>query len=330
MITISKVTVNNILFQNIKFQHVNDLIIFVKEISGYETDSKSGMEETFPEKKIEELDLFEKLKSLDLKPQTITNYTQALKRIMSWFEIEDLYVLFQDHQKILDVIHEKYENTNTRNKYINALMCVYKCYNLEDQYKKCYEQFKTNCDARPEPNTETKPIEEAELKMDELKTKYELLKCDLIDEYNYDRQNAAVACLFLNHGVLRGAELIGMYIHQNGDCDIANYIDISKSQMVIRDHKTFKKTGVRIIDLCEDFMNLVRPFPNQHFITNKKKETYKDATGFSTRLEALFGSKNYELRKAKSSINLANVDMSVCHNQGHSLQVQMSNYRSHK
>ena len=71
MITISKVTVNNILFQNIKFQHVNDLIIFVKEISGYETDSKSGMEETFPEKKIEELDLFEKLKSLDLKPQTI-------------------------------------------------------------------------------------------------------------------------------------------------------------------------------------------------------------------------------------------------------------------
>ena len=61
MITISKVTVNNILFQNIKFQHVNDLIIFVKEISGYETDSKSGMEGTFPEKKIEELDLFEKL-----------------------------------------------------------------------------------------------------------------------------------------------------------------------------------------------------------------------------------------------------------------------------
>ena len=63
-------------------------------------------------------------------------------------------------------------------------------------------------------------------------------------------------------------------------------------------------------------MSFVRPFPNKHSITNKNKSTYKGATGFSRKLEALYGSKNYELRKAIFFINLANVDMSVCHNRG--------------
>ena len=60
---------------------------------------------------------------------------------------------------------------------------------------------------------ETKPIKMAVEIMGTLKVKYKEPKEQLIDgEYNEHRIDCAIASLFINPGVLRGSELINMFI----------------------------------------------------------------------------------------------------------------------
>ena len=99
--------------------------------------------------------------------------------------------------------------------------------------------------------------------------------------------------------------------------------------MIINDHKTTKFQGTRTINLCGDFIDLLKDFPNRYFVTNEKFELYKDSSGLSKKMKKYLCFKNYTMRKAKSSINLKSIDLDVCDAQGHSLNTQMSNYREY-
>ena len=59
-------------------------------------------------------------------------------------------------------------------------------------------------------------------------------------------------------------------------------------------------------------------------------DMYQDSSGFSKKLKKYFGSMNYTIRKAKSSINLAGIDENLTNIHGHSLSVMNSNYRKYK
>ena len=91
-----------------------------------------------------------------------------------------------------------------------------------------------------------------------------------------------------------------------------------------------KKSGVRTINLTDDFIELVKDYPNRYFVTNEKGGLYKDASGLSKKMRRHYGFLNYTLRKAKSSVNLIGVDTSVADAQGHSLGIQNDYYRDYK
>ena len=124
--------------------------------------------------------------------------------------------------------------------------------------------------------------------MDNIQTKYEELKSNLTNEYDKNSMYCAVGCLFLKHGVQRGAELINMYINPNDVCEYNNYIDIENKKMIIGDHKTFKKSGVRTFDLCDEFIQIVKDYPNRFLVTNRNGDNYQDVTGFSKKLKTIF------------------------------------------
>ena len=88
--------------------------------------------------------------------------------------------------------------------------------------------------------------------------------------------------------------------------------------MVINDHKTTKSQGIRTINLCDEFIDLLKDFPNRYFVTNEKFELYKDSSGLSKKNEKYLGLKNYTMRKAQILINLKSIDKDVCEAQGHS------------
>jgi hypothetical protein len=120
-----------------------------------------------------------------------------------------------------------------------------------------------------------------------------------------------------------------MFISKDDKCQIPNFIDLENHKMIINDHKTSKSQGIRTISLCDDFIDLLKDFPNRYFVTNEKFELYKDSSGLSKKMKKYLGFKNYTMRKAKSSINLKSIDQDVCEAQGHSLNTQMSNYREY-
>ena len=166
--------------------------------------------------------------------------------------------------------------------------------------------------------------------MDTIQTKYEELKSNLTNEYDENRMYCAVGCLFLKHGVQRGAELIKTYINPNDVCEHSNYIDLENKKMIVGNHKTCQKSGIRTFDLCDEFIQIVKDYPNRFLVTNMNGDIYQDATGFSKKLKKYYGNMNYTIRKAKSSINLVSIDENLANIQGHSLSIMNSNYRKYK
>ena len=121
--------------------------------------------------------------------------------------------------------------------------------------------------------------------MGNLTVKYEELKEKLIDgEYNEDRIYCLIACLLINHCILRGSELIAMFICTDNKCQIPNFIDLENGKMVINDHKTSKITGHRTTDLCDSFIDLLKDFPYRYFVTNESHMLYKDSSGLSKKM----------------------------------------------
>ena len=197
-------------------------------------------------------DIKNKFKDSELSQNSKNKYLGAVNRIITWFDYE-INDLFKNHtDEIISQINERYNNVNTRKQYISPLLNIYKFYDLKELYETVYNVFNETKSEIIEKK-ETKPIEIAVEIMDDLKMKYQELKEKLIDgEYNENRIYCAIASLFINHGVLRGSELINMFISKDDKCQIPNFIDLENGKMIINDHKTTKSQGPRTINLCDD------------------------------------------------------------------------------
>ena len=271
---------------------------------------------------INQEDIIQKINAQDLSDNTKKSYT---KTINSLFRISDL----MDEEKIIKYIIEKYTNVSTIKAHLSALMKVYTLSKNDDKYKKVFEVF-TNYKNETPVQKDSKPIKEAMTIIKDLKDKYKQLKKLITSKYDENRMYAFIGCLFLDHGVLRGDELIHMYISPDTTTEHDNYINLKTNQMIIGKHKTVKKTGIRTIHLSDKCMVLIKDFPNRFLITKKGGDLYKDATGFSKRLGVIFGNMNYAIRDAKSSINLKGVNKNVADAQGHSLTTMNEHYRKYK
>ena len=212
----------DITLKNLVFNNIEDLVTLL-DILGEDIVKEKVIEEKVIEEKVDENieieNITKKLNDTELSPNTKKKYISCITNINTSFDIKT------STQAILFYLKEKYDNNNTRKLYYSALMYVYKLYNLTEQYDMVYNVFN---EAKKEVTAEkeTKPIEDAENIMNDLKVKYEELKTNITDKYDEYRIYSAVACLFLNHGVLRGAELINMYISPAALCETLNYIDL--------------------------------------------------------------------------------------------------------
>ena len=341
MIQISQISFRDIILKDVVFSDGEDLMKLLKDLGKENIDIQDEeLKHTVrfeerqdacdeEEKVITIEDIKNKFELSELSHNSKIKYLGAINRIITWFdyEVDDL---FENHtDEIISQINEKYPNVNTRKQYISSILNIYKFYDLTELYGKVYNIFNETKNEIIEKK-ETKPIEIAVEIMDDLQLKYQELKEKIIDsEYNEDRIYCAIASLFINHGVLRGSELINMFISKDDKCQIPNFIDLENHKMIINDHKTSKSQGIRTINLCDDFIDLLKDFPNRYFVTNEKFELYKDSSGLSKKMKKYLGFKNYTMRKAKSSINLKSIDQDVCEAQGHNLQTQMSNYREY-
>ena len=316
MIQINSITINDKEYTDISGKSLHSIMKQLKALIPTNKKEKKV-------KIINQEDIIQKINTLDLSDNTKKSYTKAINAL---FRIGDL----MDEELIIKYITEKYDNVSTIKAHLSALMKVYSLSKFEDKYDKVFKVF-TNYKNETPVQTETKPIKEAMTIIKDLKDKYKQLKKLITSKYDENRMYAFVACLFLDHGVLRGDELIQMYISPDETTEHANYINLKTNQMIIGKHKTVKKTGVRTINLSDKCMVLIKDFPNRFLITKKNGvELYKDATGFSKRLGVIFGNMNYAIRDAKSSINLKGVNKNVADAQGHSLTTMNEHYRKYK
>ena len=266
-------------------------------------------------------DIISKLKTeIFLCASSYKVYVSFLKRINV-----DLF----DTDNVIKWILDKYTNKSTINIYLSALLTIYKLYDRKDLHIIAYKEFVKNKE-KPDIVIDPKPIEEAQKIMEDLQVKHNQLKTELTEFYDNTRQMCIVACLYLNHGVIRGDELLNMYINENDNCEYDNYINVEKKQMIIRKHKSMKSMGTRTIYLCQEFMNLIELYANRLLLTNNDNKPYKDATGLTKKIKKTFGNGICDFRYAKSSINLQGVDTELATTQGHQIGTQAKYYRKYK
>ena len=86
-------------------------------------------------------------------------------------------------------------------------------------------------------------------------------------------------------GAIRGDELVEMWISKDDTDKYDNYININKKIMIINKHKNQKKDGQRVIKLSNNFIELIKDYPNRYFIANDNNTPYKDATGLNKKVK---------------------------------------------
>ena len=301
---------------NEEYSHIKNLILHYK---------KNKYNDTNPINKNTVVKLIES--DNEIKERTKKLY---IKSIHKYIQEDDCEVyLKHNYVDLLDRIVIDYPLANSQNIHISAFIKCYKLLNLTEQQTYFHNKLKENQKKEHQP-VENQDIQVAENMMLSIVQKTNELKDKLIEEYDFNRQNYAIGYYFIHHGVPRFDEWRDLYISE-GDCDDKeNYINLQTKKIVIQRHKTSNKVNRENVTLSDTFIDIIKDYPNKYFITTKNSELYKDGTGISKRIEKVFGFNNMKLRKAKTSINFKNFDMSLCNIQGHSVDTQIKHYAVYK
>ena len=135
----------------------------------------------------------------------------------------------------------------------------------------------------------------------------------------------------MTYGVLRPSELINCLITDTDCDDTTNYINVTKKQIVINNHKNDFVKGKKVIDIDDKkLLGILRKGISKYLITNQQGELYQSSSAFSKLFIKNFNYTPYDLRKAVSSKCIAEGDVNKIkqleHNQGHSIQVVLDYY----
>jgi len=177
------------------------------------------------------------------------------------FQMDDIFTLLQKEQEIINLIEDKYK-TNISS--ISSKLCgVLKCYtvlNLESKLLKDKIQhykvlMKIKQDADKEKLMDKKSIDEGEAILshckDEMNKLGEKVKNDiqLLTTWDITVQLYCVLKIYLDIGNLRGDEVVDMKILDTDTEDKINYINTTTKKITIKNEKTEKSQGTRIIDI---------------------------------------------------------------------------------
>ena len=144
--------------------------------------------------------------------------------------------------------------------------------------------------------------------------------------------------IYLEIGNLRGDEIVDMKILDTDTEDKINYINATTKKIIIKNHKTEKSQGTRIIDIEDKkLMGILRKGLGKYLITDKNNEPYKKSSKFGENFKSIIGYNPYDLRKALTSkcirecLTEGNTEKleQLANIQGHSLATMLNNYNTY-
>ena len=276
---------------------------------------------------------------LNFQKKTLINYKSQIKKVLKIYENEDLNDLFLN--KIDDLMKHAISLSNSlssQKSYLIVVQNVLKLFKFPDKNIKIIQNKVTEIkklltiETDIKKKNQTQTIDEAYKIMEKPFLLYDELKDKLTEKYDMNRQNASVCFMLKQHGAMRCGELMSIIICKDDNHKHPNYINIDKKLLIINEHKTFKKYGVKNIKLEDEFIDLLKPGIGLNFILNEKRLPFKTSGGLSDFIEKHIGEQIYTFRKSICSLVLFNKNIdhikSVEIFHGHSLQTMIDNYNT--
>lgn len=260
------------------------------------------------------------------KANSARAYKTSIKKVLSLFPDDNVNDLFKNKiEEVIEKILSLPNSTSSKKSYLSSVVNVMKhfkfdndsCKLLSDAIIKLCDQVKIE---QAQKNTvNKKPIAEAYTALNQLVT-----------YVGDDNELKRFSYFCTRHGVLRGSEFMTIMIMADDDHEHENYFNLEKQQLIIKNHKTVASRGTKVIDLTDEFSDMLRPHINRRFITNETNEAFETSAGLSKYIYKKLGYEIYDLRKMLTSIVLSKNETSLVQNlehvQGHSLQMMLDNY----
>jgi integrase len=189
-----------------------------------------------------------------------------------------------------------------------------------------------------------KTIEEGEEILEHCKNEMDKLgekvknDIQLLNTWDITVQMYCVLKIYLDIGNLRGDEVVDMKILDTDTEDKINYINTTTKKIIIKNHKTEKSQGTRIIDIEDKkLMGILRKGLGKYLITDTNGELFKTSSKFGEYFKSMIGYNPYDLRKSLTSkcirecLRDKNTEQleQLAHTQGHSLSTMLNNYNTY-
>jgi len=213
------------------------------------------------------------LNKKDLSSKTVETYCESMNHLSKkLFKKTDMNSLtlqdIQDYKKILTYIYSPGVTINKKRMLISSI--VHYINAIPDycpKIKECILAEKGNIyNFCKSASTYQKPTEkdiENKVSMKDIIDIREELKEGLTKRYNKNLDvKYLVLCLYTYLPPLRLQDYIGtkVYKKNNNPIEGENYVDLSKKELIIQDHKNKKHCGTRTIPLPDELMKVIKKF----------------------------------------------------------------------
>ena len=220
------------------------------------------------------------------KKNTAETYFRSVKQVYDNIKEDDVHELLKKENEIIDYIENKYDKLTTIKNKLCGMLKVYNLLNLEcTLLKNKIDHYMVTLsleeDKKKENPIDKKTVEEAEEIVNYFKGELKTMEEELFDDedipmsewnrnWDKDAQLYVILKLYLNYGVLRTSELIGLKITDTDEgCDKINYYYIRTSELITYNHKNDRK-GTKNIEIREgNLRRVLRKGLNQYLVTNQ-------------------------------------------------------------
>jgi integrase len=251
----------------------------------------------------------------NISKNTAETYFRSVKQVHDNFKEDDVRELLKKENEIIEFIETKYDKLTTIKNKLCGMLKVYNLLNLECTQLKCkIDHYMVSLsieeDKKKENPINKRTVEEAEQIVNYFKNELKTMEEELFDDedipmsewnrnWDKDAQLYAILKIYLNHGVLRPSELIGLKITDTDEgCDKINYYNITTHELIIHNHKNDRK-GTKNIEIRDvNLRRVLRKGLNQYLVTNQNGELYSSSSSFGKMFKSRFNDYNpYDLRK---------------------------------
>ena len=289
--------------------------------------------------------ILQRLDDEKMNASTKKQHVRYVTMIMEAFpQIDSLDGLNNSYAEILKYGREKYAKDSTYRNFISTLSKMFKMYELSNHEKvlKALKDANTKLTFEQD-DKERIPPEEAERLLRKLCEVYNYCAEHVDDSEEYTEYDChyLLCQLFFEYGAQRPGELLNMRIVNENIIDMMgdrmngiNYINIDTMNMVVNNHKTAFKDGIRVVDVSKLDKDVLRKGLTHTFIVNKHGRKYEQQSRFTEGFFSRYGANYMTVRKLVVSLKIAQMKKTgnlepittLAYIHGHSLEIMRSYY----